>query len=57
MLCDVFLDGVALYNNPKVLGKGLELLCANSGILEINHHLLEDDTALVTLTQRRSYVN
>ena len=33
--------------NAWVLGKSLELLRANGGMLEINHHLFADDTALV----------
>ena len=33
--------------NVRVLGKGLELLSANGGRLEINQLLFADDTALV----------
>ena len=31
--------------NPRVLGKGMELLCVNGGMFEINQ-LFADDTAL-----------
>ena len=46
-LFNVYMDGVVRDVNVRVLGKGLELLCANGGRFEINQLLLADDTALV----------
>ena len=46
-LFNVYMDGVVREVNIKVLGKGLELLSANSGRFEINQLLFADDTALV----------
>ena len=43
---NVYMDGVVREVNVKVLGKGLELLSANSGRFEINQLLFADDTAL-----------
>ena len=39
--------------NARMLGKGLELLCANSFIFEINQLLFADDTALVTDSEEK----
>ena len=36
-----------------MLGKGLELLIVNSGILEINQLLFSDDTALVADSEEK----
>ena len=44
---NVYMDGVVREVNVRVLGKGLELLSANSGRFEINQLLFADDTALV----------
>ena len=46
-LFNVYMDGVVLEVNVRVLGKGLELLSANGGRFEINQLLFADDTALV----------
>ena len=37
--------------NVRVLGKGLELLNANGGRLEINQLVFADDTALVAVSE------
>ena len=47
-LFNVYMDGVVRKVNVRVLGKGLELLSANSGRFDINQLLFADDTALVT---------
>ena len=39
--------------NVRVLGKGLELLSANGGRLEINQLLFTDDTALVADSEEK----
>ena len=39
--------------NVRVLGKGLELLSANSGRFEINQLLFSDDTALVADSEEK----
>ena len=41
------MDGVVREVNVRVLGKGLELLSANSGRFKINQLLFADETALV----------
>ena len=46
-LFNVYMDGVVREVNVRVLGKGLELLSANGGSVEIYHLLFADDTALV----------
>ena len=46
-LFKIYMDGVVRGVNVRVLGKGLELLNANSGRFEINQLLFADDTALV----------
>ena len=46
-LFDVYMDGVVREVNVRVLGKGLELLSANGGRIEINQLLFAEDTALV----------
>ena len=48
-LFNLYIDGVVLEANGKVLGKGLELLSVNGGTFKINQLLFADDTAL---TQR-----
>ena len=45
-LFNVYMGGVVREVNVRVLGKGLELLSANSGRLEITQLLFADDTAL-----------
>ena len=40
-LHDVYIDGVVREVNVRVLGKGLELLCANGGRFEINKLYLQ----------------
>ena len=40
----VYMDGVFREVNFRVLGKGLELLSANGGRIEINQLLFADDT-------------
>ena len=45
-LFNVYMDGVVQEVNARVLGKGLELLCANGGKFEINQLLVANDTAL-----------
>ena len=44
---NVYMDGVFREVNVRVLGKGLELLSANSRRFEINQLLFADDSALV----------
>ena len=46
-LFNVYMDGMVREVNVRVLGKGLELLSANGGRIEINQLLLADDAALV----------
>ena len=46
-LFNVYMDGVVREVNIRVLGKGLELLSANSSRFEINQLLFVDDTAPV----------
>ena len=41
-LFNVYMDGVVREVNVRVLGKGLELLSANGGRLEINQPLFAD---------------
>ena len=43
----IYMNGVVPEVNARVLGNGLELLCANGGRFEINQLLFADDTALV----------
>ena len=45
-LFNVYMDRVVGEVNVRVLGKGLELICANGGSFEINQLLFADDTAL-----------
>ena len=46
-LFNVYMDGVVLEVNVRVLGKGLELLSVNGSRFEINLLLFADDTLLV----------
>ena len=46
-LFNVYIDAAGREVKVRVLGKGLELLSANSGRFEINQLLFADDTALV----------
>ena len=39
--------------NVRVLGKGLELLSANGGGIELNQRLFADDTALVAGSEEK----
>ena len=52
-LFNVYMDGVVREVNVRVLGKGLELLCANGGRVEINQLLFADDTALVADSEEK----
>ena len=54
-LFNVYMDGVVvvLEVNVRVLGKGLELLSANGGRLEINQLLFADDTTLVADSEEK----
>ena len=52
-LFNVYMDGVVWGVNVRVLGKGLELLSANSGGFEINQLLFADDTALVADSEEK----
>ena len=52
-LFNVYMDGVVLEVNVRVLGKGLELLSANGGRFEINQLLFADDTALVADSEEK----
>ena len=52
-LFNVYMDGVVRKVNVRVLGKGLELLSANGGRLEINQLLFADDTALVADSEEK----
>ena len=56
-LLNVYMDGVVREVNVRVLGKGLELLSANGGGIEINQLLFADDTAQVADSEGRSYVD
>ena len=57
MFVIVYMDGVEREMNVYwVLGKGLELLIANSGRLEINQLLFADDAALVAHSEADSLV-
>ena len=51
-LFNVYMDGVVREGNVRVLGKGLELLSANGGRLEINQLLFADDTALMADSEK-----
>ena len=46
-LFNVYMNGVVREVIVRVLGKGLELLCANGGRFKINQLLFADDKALV----------
>ena len=52
-LFNVYIDGVVREMNDRVLGKGLELLSANSGRFDINQLLFADDTALVADSEEK----
>ena len=52
-LFNVYMDGVVREVNVRVLGKGLELLCANGGSFEINQLLIADDTALAADPEKK----
>ena len=52
-LFNVYTDGVVREVNVRMLGKGLELLSANSGRVEINQLLFADDTALVADSEEK----
>ena len=47
------MDGVVREVNVRVLGKGLELVSAYGGRLEINQLLFADDTALVADSEEK----
>ena len=51
-LNNVYRDGVVREVNAWVLGKGLELLSANGGRIEINQLLFVDDTAQVANSEK-----
>ena len=52
-LFNVYVDGVVLEVNIRVLRKGLELLSANGDRFEINQVLFADDTALVADSEEK----
>ena len=52
-LFNVYMDGVVLEVNVRVLGKGLELLSTNGGRFEINQLLFADDAALVADSEEK----
>ena len=52
-LFNVYMDGVVLDVNVRVLAKGLELLSANGGRFEINQLLFADDTVLVADSEEK----
>ena len=52
-LFNVYMDGVVLKVNVRVLGKGLKLLSVNGGRFEINQLLFADDTALVADSEEK----
>ena len=52
-LFNVYKDGVVRKVNVRVLGKGLELLSANGGRVEINQLLFADDRALVADSEEK----
>ena len=47
------MDGVVRELNFRVLGRGLELLSANSGRFEINQLLFAEDTTLVADSEEK----
>ena len=49
---NVYMDGVVREVNAMMLEEGLELLSVNSGRLDINQLLFEDDTALVADSEK-----
>ena len=51
-LFNVYMDGVVLEVNIRMLRKGLELLSANDGRFEINQLSFADDTALVADSEK-----
>ena len=53
LLFNVYMDGVVREVNVRVLGKGLEVLSANSGRFEINQLLFADDSALVAASEEK----
>ena len=52
-LFNVYMDGVVLDVNVRVLGKGLELLSANGSRFELNQLLIADDAALVADSEEK----
>ena len=52
-LFKIYMDGVVLEVNVRVLGKGLELLSANGGRFVINQLLFVNDTALVADSEKK----
>ena len=52
-LFNVYMDGVVLEVNVRVLGKELEMLSANGGRFEINKLLFAGDTALVADSEEK----
>ena len=52
-LFNVYMYGVVLEVNVRVLVKGLELLSANGGRFEISQLLFADDTALVADSEEK----
>ena len=52
-LFNVYMDTVVQEVNVWVLGKGLELLSANGGMVEINQLLFASDTALVADSEEK----
>ena len=52
-LFNVYMDGVVREVNVRVLGKGLELLSANGGRVEIKKLLFAYDTALVAHSEEK----
>ena len=52
-LLKIFMNGVVREVNVRMLGKGLELLGANGGRIDINQLLFADDTALVADSEEK----
>ena len=52
-LFNVYVDGVVLEVNVRVLGKALELLSVNGGRYEIHQLLFADDTSLVADSEEK----
>ena len=53
MVVNVYVDGVVREVSARMLGKWLELLCANGGRFEVNQLLFADDIAVVADSEEK----